>query len=390
MSIGTFTKLVNKVRAKLSAPFPKKGRAGGTVQPELQLAIALRWFAGGQMLDVAPLHGVAWNTAWVYVHRVMDAVNSTFNINFGTDVEELKRRAAEFFELSKSTVDGCVGALDGIVFKMKKPRRRDIGQGNVEENVGNYWCRKGFYGVAMQAIVDAKLRFLWLGGFAAGCTNDVHAFGMTQLAEALQKGILPAGFWLAGDEAYVCTDSLIVPYQQQSRLRDERQLRRLQLLPQQDTHHLIRCCWSHNFIIDEEDRDSALPETHVHRRADGATVVDGGGSPVVWLNSFRCSRSLDGAVRNVGNRPRNQGRRSDLGGGLRDRLRDAVVAQGLCRPARRQAGGTVSGTVSGAPASASGRSGGGRGGRGSARGGGGGRSGGRANGGRAGRFNPNL
>ncbi|XRB11082.1 hypothetical protein RI054_02g08970 [Pseudoscourfieldia marina] len=131
MSIGTFTKLVNKVRAKLSAPFPKKGRAGGTVQPELQLAIALRWFAGGQMLDVAPLHGVAWNTAWVYVHRVMDAVNSTFNINFGTDVEELKRR------------------------------------GNVEENVGNYWCRKGFYGVAMQAIVDAKLRFLWLGGFAA-------------------------------------------------------------------------------------------------------------------------------------------------------------------------------------------------------------------------------
>ncbi|XRB21296.1 DDE Tnp4 domain-containing protein [Pseudoscourfieldia marina] len=215
MSIGTFTKLVNKVRAKLSAPFPKKGRAGGTVQPELQLAIALRWFAGGQMLDVAPLHGVAWNTAWVYVHRVMDA-STTFNINFGTDVEELKRRAAEFFELSKSTVDGCVGALDGIVFKMKKPRRRDIGHGNVEENVGNYWCRKGFYGVAMQAIVDAKLRFLWLGGFAAGCTNDVHAFGMTQLAEALQKGILPAR--LAGDEAYVCTDSLIVPYSSSSRV----------------------------------------------------------------------------------------------------------------------------------------------------------------------------
>ncbi|XRB19399.1 hypothetical protein RI054_21g92450 [Pseudoscourfieldia marina] len=49
---------------------------------------------------------------------------------------------------------------------------------------------------------------------------------------------------------------------------------------------VIRCCCrSHNFIIDEEDRDSALPETHVHRRADGATVVDGGGSPVVWLNS---------------------------------------------------------------------------------------------------------
>ena len=57
-------------------------------------------------MDVAPLHGVAWNTAWVYVHRVMSAVNSTFHLDFGTDVEELKRRAAAFFELSKETVDG--------------------------------------------------------------------------------------------------------------------------------------------------------------------------------------------------------------------------------------------------------------------------------------------
>ncbi|XRB19400.1 hypothetical protein RI054_21g92460 [Pseudoscourfieldia marina] len=123
-------------------------------------------------------------------------INKTFNINFGTDVEELKRRAAEFLSSASP---------------------RSTARWETWRKTWATTVQKGFYGVAMQAIVDAKPRFLWRG-FAAGCTNDVHAFGMTQLAEALQKGILPAGFWLAGDEAYVCTDSLIVPYSSSSRV----------------------------------------------------------------------------------------------------------------------------------------------------------------------------
>ncbi|XRB14895.1 hypothetical protein RI054_09g47350 [Pseudoscourfieldia marina] len=159
--------------------------------------------------------------------------------------------------------------------------------GNVEENVGNYWCGKGFYGVAMQAIVDAK-RGSSGWGFAAG------------IAERN-----PPEAWLAGDEAYVCTDSLIVPYSSSSRVYATNAscddfnfyLARIRITVERAFGVLVgRGIFEAN-ADDAAAREvnSALPETHVHRRADGATVVDGGGSPVVWLNSFRCSRSLDGA-----------------------------------------------------------------------------------------------
>ena len=44
-----------------------------------------------------------------------------------------------------------------------------------------------------------------------GGTDDSLAFSVYYLAEKSENGDLPFGYWYTGDEAYVCTDSMLTP-----------------------------------------------------------------------------------------------------------------------------------------------------------------------------------
>lgn len=89
-----------------------------------------------------------------------------------------------------------------------------------------FWCRKGFYALNVQAICDSRRRFLDASIKCPGSVNDNLAFGLSGMFQWLHAGGLlnvtssyaasefglPRGFWIAGDNAYSCTDSLVVPY----------------------------------------------------------------------------------------------------------------------------------------------------------------------------------
>jgi len=89
-----------------------------------------------------------------------------------------------------------------------------------------FWSRKGFYALNLQALVDANRKFLDLSIRSPGSTNDNLAWSLSNTAHWIEEGglttltkdlafelfNLPNGFFVVGDNAYTCSDFLIVPY----------------------------------------------------------------------------------------------------------------------------------------------------------------------------------
>jgi hypothetical protein len=46
----------------------------------------------------------------------------------------------------------------------------------------------------------------------AGATHDNLAFSVSALNERLMKGDLEDGFWIAADEAYMCSERILTPW----------------------------------------------------------------------------------------------------------------------------------------------------------------------------------
>jgi DDE superfamily endonuclease len=57
----------------------------------------------------------------------------------------------------------------------------------------NYWCRKGYYAIPIQAVVDSRYRFTYMSAMAVASTHDSLAFSLSQLGIALERDGLPAG-----------------------------------------------------------------------------------------------------------------------------------------------------------------------------------------------------
>jgi hypothetical protein len=138
-------------------------------------------------------------------------------------------------------VRGCVGALDGLLIKVRRPRPqwhpKSVSPVVVIGTLApkflvhllscgrRFYCRKGFFAINLQAICDSRRRFLDASMRCPGSVNDSLAFGFSTMYKWLaEDGLanltrnaaaelgLPNGFWIAGDNAYVCTDSLVVPF----------------------------------------------------------------------------------------------------------------------------------------------------------------------------------
>ena len=60
-------------------------------------------------------------------------------------------------------------------------------------------------------MADADYRFLSISALCKGSTNDSLAHNVSAFGMFLRCHKLPSGFWIAGDEAYTCTESVITP-----------------------------------------------------------------------------------------------------------------------------------------------------------------------------------
>ena len=218
-----------------------------------------------------------------------DTCDALFSVLYLPELPESEtalQQSVEVFTVSRkpgSPLPGCVGALDGISIKIRKPEADLI--------PAAYWCRKHYYAILVQAIVDANYRFLCLSARCVGSTDDSLAHAISSLVEYLKAGLLHYAFWIAGDEAYICTEYLIKPfpaskatYWQDSfniwhsslRMHSEqafgmlmakwRMLRDLSFTVETNIHIVLIAMKLHNFVIDEEEIPKTIPSIETFDR----------------------------------------------------------------------------------------------------------------------------
>jgi hypothetical protein len=153
MSKQTFHKLVGLLKQTEEERAPVKNRHSNPISLELKLSMTLRALAGGSVYDVADLHKVGVSTfrrAFKYtVTLINECLAIVFPIN---DEAKLADIATNFSALSGGIFKGVVLAVDGVLIKISKP----------SYNGTQYFSRKGFYGLNVQAGVDSDRRILYL------------------------------------------------------------------------------------------------------------------------------------------------------------------------------------------------------------------------------------
>jgi len=181
---------------------------------------------------------------------------------------------------SNGVLDGCVGALDGWLCRIKVPTQKETANISAYFS-GHYQC----YGVNVQACCDARCRFTWFSVRSPGGTGDSRAFYGTGLKAFLE--VIPRGFYVVADAAYTLTTTLLIPFSGGDKKRKDNdafnfhlsQLRikieqsfglmvnkwrvfkkpveiRLERVP-----HLVECCMRlHNFCIDERVQEWFVPD----------------------------------------------------------------------------------------------------------------------------------
>ncbi len=187
-----------------------------------RVAIGLCILCGGSYLDlIGRAYDVgATSGVYKYFHTLVDWVNETFGfpwvdilkaIKEGdlSGISKLKQLTTEFSLDSDGYFSGCIGAIDGLAIRLKCPSNT--------KDPGNYFCRKNFYALNVQAICDRYKRILWISPGHQGATHDSTAWSQTGLSTVLESitDILKAhGLFIVGDTAYPISAHLLVPYPQ--------------------------------------------------------------------------------------------------------------------------------------------------------------------------------
>ena len=171
------------------------------------MAIALRFFAGGDIYDIAR------TDAFASVWMVIEAVHRTqaLQLVFPRNHAQQRQLAMEFANRSQAGFDCCVGAVDGILIWIIRPSPSCC---NVSKcDATKFFCgRKHKFGLNCQAVADCQGRLLDMSIRYPSSTSDCLAFESSALFSELTGGILEEGLCLFGDNAYLNSPFLATPY----------------------------------------------------------------------------------------------------------------------------------------------------------------------------------
>ena len=157
MDLEAFNALLFKLRQRITSNPKYLRKAVFPVIPELRLALTLRYLAGGSVQDLWLMYGVSRREVYRSIWMTIDAINDILKVGIDyTDIDSLKRMEEGFAAKStRQLVRGCIGAIDEIQVKIRCPSKKLDGVSNPRE----YFSRKGFYSVNVQATCDADRRF---------------------------------------------------------------------------------------------------------------------------------------------------------------------------------------------------------------------------------------
>ena len=364
VSSDSFYKLLNILKPELdvaSARHAFSSRKGKPIQLQTRLACALRFFAGGDPLDLKLIYGMSKPQVMACVWRTVDAINLclnniTFPLNDLPALQELER---DFRAGTRGGFwTGQVGAIDGVHFRMKCPSSKAV-----SDPMRYYVARKQEFALLAIAICDYHRRFTWVDISHASTTHDSTAWAATELGQRIAQGELPYPFFLNGDAAFSLGPSMITPstgdaalddfdfYQSSNRMAIECAFgilvrrwgvlwRPLEMAFHRRAPFLVALMRMHNFCIDERIASEDLPpvfDVRLSQIQPGCHRIppkyDKDGRPVHLLDT--CRWNSEGAP------TRAQARQSGPKTQRRDELARAVRDSGFVRQISRQGQGVT-------------------------------------------------
>ncbi|GFH61171.1 hypothetical protein CTEN210_17647 [Chaetoceros tenuissimus] len=191
---------------------------GGYICGEVKLAITLQLLAGGSYLDIAALYCSGYTYTYTIFHVTIrdwicnNRVISYPGLAYFEDVAKLRSESRKFQSCGShgGIISGCIGALNGWLVKIRRPRSND-GAGHI----ASYFSRKGFYANNVQAIVNKEKLVIWRSIKCKGSEHDSTAFKKTTLHDKLLlrfRDLLAMGFYIVGDSAYAIRSFLLTPF----------------------------------------------------------------------------------------------------------------------------------------------------------------------------------
>ena len=212
MSVTAFYRLLDLLRDDLMTM--NESQHGGyhdtdAVEPELIMAIGIRWLAGGSYVDIRHVYGCSVASVFRFRDLFMEAVLNCneLDIVFPDTDEELYSTESKFSDKSSErTMVGCVGAIDGLFVKVHRPSMKECGYNPQAYFSGHYMA----HGLNIQAICDSDRCFTFFGVVAPGKASDQVAFERTSIHEQIMA--LPMGKYLVGDAAYQVSNVVLAPF----------------------------------------------------------------------------------------------------------------------------------------------------------------------------------
>ena len=188
------------------------------LDPYVALAFTLRWLAGAQRWDLAYMFDVAKTTLHVWTWRVIEAIIYVLrdNIEFPTDEPSLDALSAGFANIAGglgAAIPNTVCAFDGVVIQKCPPPQKDLEPNQaVSSNSAAHFYRKGYFGAAMMAFVDAKCRFLSISMACAASCHDTTMFDCSNAGKLLVRGLPSKKYNAVADDAFVTRGHILTPY----------------------------------------------------------------------------------------------------------------------------------------------------------------------------------
>ena len=183
-------------------------KGGELIIPEVRLAAALRYFAGGAVEDIHIIYHMSKSEVMHSVWMVVDAVYAVFKLGFPfEDQAKLALLEAEFRSISRDQVwEGQVGAVDGVHFPMFRPSRKEV-----PDPARYHVSRKNCYALLCIAVCDASRRFLDMDISQFPTTHDSMALHCSKFGQGLATGKLPEQYFISGDAAFHGMPSMLCP-----------------------------------------------------------------------------------------------------------------------------------------------------------------------------------
>jgi len=133
----------------------------GPVPSTVQLACAIRYFAGGSPYNNGCIYGVSYQSVLESVWVIVEAINMTpeFYIFHSESLEAQRKIAAGFKKSNTPKINNCAGTIDGILIWTAKPSLMNSKSSGIDQN--KYLCgHKHKFGLNCQAVSDSQVVFL--------------------------------------------------------------------------------------------------------------------------------------------------------------------------------------------------------------------------------------